>query len=46
MLHEYIGKVSNQIHLADSIVKDSKKEQKDILREINKLKHELEEVND
>ena len=46
MLHEYIGKVSNQIHLADSIVKDSKKEQKDILREINKLKHEPEEVND
>ena len=46
MLHEYIGKVSRDIHTTSNIMKDSKTEQREILKEINILKHEVDELID
>ena len=44
-LHEYIGSVSNHnnnIHRASTLMKESKTDQREILKEINHLKQEIE----
>ena len=46
-LHEYIGNVSHQnIDTSPRLLKESKTDQREIIKEINHLKHELTELSD
>ena len=47
-LHGYIGNVShhNNIHTTSTLLKESKTDQREILKEINQLKYELEELTE
>jgi|TARA_B110000967_G_scaffold176651_1_gene190228 hypothetical protein len=46
-LHEYIGNVSHHnIHTNSTLMKESKTDQREILKEINHLKHELAQLTD
>ena len=44
MLHSYIGNISQDLKLTDSKLKESKDEQRDIMREISFLKDELDDL--
>jgi len=47
LLHEYIGNVSHQnIDTSPRLLKESKTDQREIIKEINHLKHELTELSD
>jgi hypothetical protein len=43
-LHSYIGKITNDLKLADEKLKESNDEQKNILKEINILKNEMDNL--
>jgi hypothetical protein len=44
LLHEYVGNVSHDIHATSTLLKESRTDQREILKEINHLKHDLEEL--
>jgi len=44
MLNQYIETISRDLQLTDSQLKNSKQEQREIMREINKLKYEIDEI--
>ena len=44
MLHEYIEKISRDIHVTSNLLKESKMEQREILKEINTLRHEIDDL--
>ena len=44
ILHEYIDKISLDIHTTSNILKESKMEQREILKEINTLRHEIDDL--
>ena len=44
MLHEYIDKISRDIHTTSNLLKESKMEQREILKEINTLRHEIDDL--
>jgi len=44
MLHSYIEKISHDLNLTDSKLKESKDEQRDIMKEISYLRDEIDDL--